>query len=71
MEQHKDNPDFVNIISALNGIYVNHGNASISTKSTLKHKVSGNKKQMHTLTPYELVKNRFHSHRAFGEDSEI
>ena len=47
MSRHKDNPDFMNIISALSGEYVNHGNASIEKNKNLKHKVSGNVKQMH------------------------
>ena len=71
MSRHKDNPDFLNIISALSGEYVNHGNASIEKNKSLKHKVSGNVKQMHAKTPYELVKNRFHSHKILGEDAEI
>ena len=61
----------MNIISALSGGYVNHGNASIEKSKSLKHKVSGNVKQMHIKTPYELVKSRFHSHRVLGEDYEI
>jgi hypothetical protein len=29
VNEHKNNPDFNNIISALNGVFVNQGNASI------------------------------------------
>ena len=49
----------------------NHGTASIIVNNGLKHKISGQQKTLHTLTPFELLKSKLHSHKALVDDKHI